>query len=192
MICIQTVTFIRSIHRCVYMIDSSPACGDTQTSFPKDTNPDSKVRGANMGPIWGRQDLGGPHVGPMNFAIWDIALKQRQCKIFSQYMENMSLKWICMGVKRSNRVQYIRYCRTRMSCGKLRWKNFPSFTVLHRNWFHKYQSSVNVHYNKYNGVYIFGITQDIESIFLRVCLSHSTIKSVPVITSVVSFTSCRS
>ena len=26
--------------------------------------PDSKVRGANMGPIRGRQDPGGPHVGP--------------------------------------------------------------------------------------------------------------------------------
>ena len=32
--------------------------------------PDSKVRGANMGAIWGRQDPGGPHVGPMIFAIW--------------------------------------------------------------------------------------------------------------------------
>ena len=32
--------------------------------------PDSKVHGANMGPIWGRQDPGGPHVGPMKFAIW--------------------------------------------------------------------------------------------------------------------------
>ena len=32
--------------------------------------PDSKVHGANMGPNWGRQDPGGPHVGPMNFAIW--------------------------------------------------------------------------------------------------------------------------
>ena len=31
--------------------------------------PDSKVHGANMGPIWGRQDPSGPHVGPMNFAI---------------------------------------------------------------------------------------------------------------------------
>ena len=30
-----------------------------------DNNPDSKVRGANMGPIWGRQDPGGLHVGPM-------------------------------------------------------------------------------------------------------------------------------
>ena len=32
--------------------------------------PDSKVHGANMGPIWGRQDPGGPYAGPMNFAIW--------------------------------------------------------------------------------------------------------------------------
>ena len=31
--------------------------------------PDSKVHGANMGPILGRQDPGGPHVDPMNFAI---------------------------------------------------------------------------------------------------------------------------
>ena len=27
-----------------------------------------------MGPIWGRQDPGGPHVGPMHFAIWDMHL----------------------------------------------------------------------------------------------------------------------
>ena len=32
--------------------------------------PESRVHGANMGPIWGRQDPGGPHVGPMNFGIW--------------------------------------------------------------------------------------------------------------------------
>ena len=31
---------------------------------------DNKVHGANMGPTWGRQDPGGSHVGPMNFAIW--------------------------------------------------------------------------------------------------------------------------
>ena len=36
--------------------------------------PDSKVHGANMGPIWGQQDPGGPHVGPMNFAIWELVL----------------------------------------------------------------------------------------------------------------------
>ena len=34
---------------------------------------DSKFLGANMGPIWGRQDPGGPHVGPMNIAIWVVS-----------------------------------------------------------------------------------------------------------------------
>ena len=32
--------------------------------------PDSRVHGTNVGPTWGRQDPGGPHVGPMNYAIW--------------------------------------------------------------------------------------------------------------------------
>ena len=35
------------------------------------TTPDSKFHGANMGPIADQQDPGGPHVGPMNFAIRD-------------------------------------------------------------------------------------------------------------------------
>ena len=34
------------------------------------TYPNSKVHVANMGPIWGRQDPGGPHVGPMDVVIW--------------------------------------------------------------------------------------------------------------------------
>ena len=34
--------------------------------------PDSKVPGANIRPIWGRQDPGGSHVGPRNLAIWDV------------------------------------------------------------------------------------------------------------------------
>ena len=37
---------------------------------PGDDIPDSKVHGVNMRPILGRQDPGGPHVGPKNFAIW--------------------------------------------------------------------------------------------------------------------------
>ena len=41
----------------------------TQLSAYVCTYPDSKVHGAHLGPIWGRQDPGGPHVGPMNFAI---------------------------------------------------------------------------------------------------------------------------
>ena len=34
--------------------------------------PDSKVHGANVGPIWGRKDPDGLHVGPVNFAIWVV------------------------------------------------------------------------------------------------------------------------
>ena len=41
-----------------------------QTCFTTCIYPDSKVHGANTGPIWGRQDPGGLHVGPMNFVIW--------------------------------------------------------------------------------------------------------------------------
>ena len=33
-------------------------------------NPDSKVHGSIMGPTWGRQDPGWPHVGHVNLAIW--------------------------------------------------------------------------------------------------------------------------
>ena len=37
-------------------------------------SPDNKVHGANMGPTWGRQDPGGPHVGPTSLAIWDLKI----------------------------------------------------------------------------------------------------------------------
>ena len=36
------------------------------------SHPDSKVHGANMAPIGCRQEPGGPHVGPVNFAIWAV------------------------------------------------------------------------------------------------------------------------
>ena len=55
-------------------------------------NPNSKFHGANMGPIWGRQDPGGPHVGPMNFAIWEVTAwvdKQRawaEIRNYTQYI----------------------------------------------------------------------------------------------------------
>ena len=37
-----------------------------------DIAPDSKVYGANMGPTWVLSAPGGPHVAPLNFAIWGI------------------------------------------------------------------------------------------------------------------------
>ena len=51
---------------------SVDSMGHSGACISRRTNPDSKVNGANMGPIWGRQDPGGSHVGPMNFAIWEV------------------------------------------------------------------------------------------------------------------------
>ena len=34
--------------------------------------PDSKVHGANMGPTWVLSSPGGPHVSPMNLALWGV------------------------------------------------------------------------------------------------------------------------
>ena len=50
--------------------------------------PDSKVHGADMGPIWGRQDPGGPHAGPMNLAIWDHKSNNMMHKI-----DKIGLTW---------------------------------------------------------------------------------------------------
>ena len=45
--------------------------GNHKPLLVNDSNPDSKVQGANTGPIWGRQDPGGPNFGPMKFVIWE-------------------------------------------------------------------------------------------------------------------------
>ena len=34
-----------------------------------------RFMGADVGPIWGRQDPGGPHVGRTNFALWDVCFQ---------------------------------------------------------------------------------------------------------------------
>ena len=48
---------------------SAPVC----SPYHQTTIPENKVNGANMGLIWGRQEPGGPHVGPMKLAIRDFA-----------------------------------------------------------------------------------------------------------------------
>ena len=48
------------------------------------TSPDRTVHGANMGPIWGRQDPGGPHVGTMNFVIWVCSCIQSNIQYFAK------------------------------------------------------------------------------------------------------------
>ena len=56
-------------------------------------NPESKVHGANMGPIWGRQDPGGPHVGPMNLAIWETINTLRQLDLL--HLNWTDIVWGC-------------------------------------------------------------------------------------------------
>ena len=48
----------------------------------KSTNPDNKVHGSNMEPIWGRQNPGGSNVGPMNLGIWEMIVGYLAHQIF--------------------------------------------------------------------------------------------------------------
>ena len=57
--------------------------------------PDSKVHGANMGPIWDRQDPGGPHVGHMNFAIWDMRHGLQFDDITLLWLSGLNKGWEC-------------------------------------------------------------------------------------------------
>ena len=41
-----------------------------RSRYAADYSPGSNDHGAKMGPIRGRQDPGGPHIGPMNIVIW--------------------------------------------------------------------------------------------------------------------------
>ena len=56
-------------------------------------NPGSKVHGANMDPIWGRQDPGGPHVGPMNFVIWECMDMKIQPSTWKEPTGFQPLQW---------------------------------------------------------------------------------------------------
>ena len=42
-------------------------------------NHDSKVHGANMGSTWGREELGGPHVGPRTFLSGKVHRVRSKC-----------------------------------------------------------------------------------------------------------------
>ena len=48
-------------------------------------HPDSKVHVAYMGPTWVLSAPGGPHVGPMNLAIWVIACRSAREATLEEY-----------------------------------------------------------------------------------------------------------
>ena len=56
--------------------------------------PDSKVHGDNVRPTWGRQATGGPHVGPINFAI-QVYLFQGMHSI---HFHMFQITWLCFQV----------------------------------------------------------------------------------------------
>ena len=64
-----------------------------------DTPLHSKVHGANMGPIWGRQDTGMPHVCLMNFSIWvdlqanNQPMKWYGCRLLWRRIEMSLFEW---------------------------------------------------------------------------------------------------
>ena len=59
------------------------------------TNPDSKVHGANMGPTWVLSAPDGPHVGPMNLAIWEGSVMQKafHCHGARRWISLMKGQW---------------------------------------------------------------------------------------------------
>ena len=59
--------------------------------------PDSKIYGANMRSIWGRQDPDGLHMSPMNFAIWVVLVSH-------SYQEHMT--WLCIPGHVKSRPNY--------------------------------------------------------------------------------------
>ena len=54
---------------------------------------DSKVHGANMGPIWDRQDPCGHRVGHMNLAMWDGKDVRIVCPLWKPDMVDSLHKW---------------------------------------------------------------------------------------------------
>ena len=67
--------------------------------------PNSNVHGANMGPIWGWQDPGGPHVGPMNLVVWvPFTLQPYHCHIRAtankdSWRRAVTWWWMLLGTK---------------------------------------------------------------------------------------------
>ena len=78
--------------------------------------PDSKVHMANMGPTWVLSAPGGPHVGPVNLAIW-VVIAQWLPRSIS----------ICLWINwvPNNKLIIINVC-----------SDYASFVLYHRYWMH--------------------------------------------------------
>ena len=105
----------------------------TRLIFVSYSTPDSKVHVTNMGPTWVLSSPGGPHVGPMNLAIKDIAT----CCLIVVNIVAMMMAW-----------QETFFCTndwwiSRITSPAVTWKMFPlddvimciNFAYLKSHWF---------------------------------------------------------
>ena len=100
---------------------------------------DSKVHGANMGPIWGRQDPGGPHVGPMNLAIWVYGTLMFFGVHPNRRLNNsLDMLWLYCRCWVTN----IQQCYSHKHYDVTRWKHFPRYCPFVRG---IHRSPVNSH-----------------------------------------------
>ena len=104
------------------------------------STPDSKVHGANMGTIWGRQDPDGSHFGPINFAIWDPSGNSILEKTTEHIVYYLSL-WHPRAIifmqmdKNGNKIYMWFHLRWRL----LRWLSFSHVTL----------NDISLHYKEY-------------------------------------------
>ena len=84
-----------------------------------------------MGPIWGRQGPGGPHVGPMNFAIW-VAVTLRicsSCMLFSN-IQATEMPWCWRNCRHSlHRMSRWQLPVKLMTIMSLIWRQFGFIAV---------------------------------------------------------------
>ena len=82
---------------------------EASTAICRDTIPDSKVYGTSEGPIWGRQDPGGPNVGPMNLAIWNDMDSGLRPLILKDIIENSTWTYLLLWYVMQSIIHALRY-----------------------------------------------------------------------------------
>ena len=112
------------------------------TVMAVETNPNSKVHGANMGPTWVLSAPDGPHVGPTNLAIregtlrpqdiskrWTFSLQNKQVLVF----QTLTPAWISnhMPIKVWDEITYpfLNFNGCNYTPAKRSWRGYTGFTL---------------------------------------------------------------
>ena len=92
-------------------------------------NPDSKVHGANMGPIWGQQDPGWPHDGPMNFVIWEISVQNIYINVLTE-VPYLNIMILIYSITQSNTILKMAHINFSVTSG------VHIYSVLYQQYIH--------------------------------------------------------